>query len=277
MNLKIANYFNIPLYFNLLTLPFILFIYLSKPELGLLSVAVYIFSMFFVLLHEYAHCFMARRFGWLVKDVTLFPLGGIARVFFRYDKPKEEILVALAGPLLNLVLLCIFFPICIGLAVYDQFEWFFVFMVLSLCNFMIFTFNLLPVYPMDGGRILRAVLSCFMGHFRATWWAVRVGQITGAVLAVLAFMYTYYLAGIIFIFMIVVGQNELTNAKLVTILYKMRADMCLALNKPELARATLSEMIQTLEAIQDEELKTKLKAADLIPLLKDLEKSNVSI
>lgn len=277
MNLKIADYFNIPLYFNIFTLPFVLLVYMSRPDVGLLSVAIYIFSMFFVLLHEYAHCFMARRFGWIVKDVTLFPLGGVARVFFRYDKPKEEILVALAGPLLNLALLFIFFPICIGMALYDQFAWFFVFMVLSLSNFMIFTFNLLPVYPMDGGRVLRAVLSCFIGHLKATWWAVRIGQITGTVLAVLAFMYTYYVAGVIFIFMIVIGQNELTHAKMVTLLYKMRADMCQELNKPELERATLSEMIQTLETIQDEELKTKLKTVDLIPLLKDLEKSNISI
>lgn len=277
MNLKIANYFNIPLYFNLLTIPFVLLIYMSRQDMGTFAVAIYILSLFFVLLHEYSHCMMARAFGWKIKDITLLPLGGVAQIYFKYDKPKEEILVAIAGPLLNLALLCVFAPIAVVMALNEYMEWFFLFMVLSLSNFMILTFNLLPVYPMDGGRVLRGVLSYFMGHLRATWWAVRVGQVLGICLAVLALMNMYFLAAAIFVFMMVIAQNELSHAKMVTILYTMRANIIGVLNKPELERASLPELIQALESIQDEELKTNLKSEELVLLFKDLEASKVSI
>ena len=278
MNLKLADYFNIPLFFNLFTIPFALFIYFSQHnELGRLALALYVFSLFFVLLHEYAHCFMARRFGWLVKDITILPLGCVARIHFKYNIPKEEICVAIAGPLLNLAIMLLLLPVMILLAINEQLELFFVTFVMVLCNFMICAFNLLPVYPMDGGRILRAYLSRFMGHLNATWWAVRTGQLLGGCLSVFAFMHSYYMAAIIFLIMIVLGQNELTQAKIIALLYKIREEICLTLNKPELARADLPELIAALEEIQDEEIKQKLETDHLIFLLNDLRQSKISI
>jgi len=277
MNLRIADYFGIPLYFNILTLPFVLFIYHTREDLGILAVAIYIFSLFFVLLHEYGHCFMARRFNWPVHDITILPIGGIAQITFKHYKPKEEILVALAGPLVSLGFFMIFMPAFIVFAYLEYFGMFLVCLVMATSNFVIFAFNLLPIYPMDGGRVLRACLSIMLGHKRGTWWAVRFGQVGGAILAVLAFYNGYYLAGAIFIFMGVVGQNELAHARLLTLLYKMRKDICEALDRPELEHADLPELITVLETIEDEALKVKLRVVDVVPLLMELRESKVSI
>lgn len=277
MNLKIADYFGIPLYLNLLTLPFALFIYSNRENLGTLGLALYIFTLFFVLLHEYGHCYMARKFGWPVQDITILPIGGVAKITFKYYEPKEEIKVALAGPAVNLILACVFFPICITQVYFENFGLFFVFLVMATSNFVIFAFNLLPIYPMDGGRVLRAFLSLMMGHYNGTWWAVRIGQASGFIFSVAAFYYAYYLAGIIFIIMGVIGQNELAHARLINILHNMRSEVCEELNKPELQRADLPELIAVLEAIDSEELKAKLKVEDLVLLLKDLRESKISI
>lgn len=277
MNLRIADYFGIPLYFNILTIPFALLIYGSREDLGTLSVSVYIFTLFFVLLHEYGHCFIARRFGWPIHDITILPIGGIAKITFRHYDPKEEIKVALAGPAVSLSLFCIFFPICILQAYLENFGCFLIFLVMSTSNFVIFAFNLLPIYPMDGGRVLRACLSCMVGHARGTWWAVRIGQVGGLILSIAAIYNEYYVAGVIFILMGVIGQNELAYAKLISILHKIRQEICESLNKPELKRADLPELIDAIEAIENEELKVKLKLHEVIPLLKDLRESKVSI
>jgi hypothetical protein len=140
---------------------------------------------------------------------------------------------------------------------------------------MLAVFNLLPVFPMDGGRVLRALLSKKFGHEKATLYAVRVGQIGGAGLAVLAFCYGYWLAGIIFIFMGMISQAELSNAKLVAYIYDVRSE--LATVNPELVNAGLPELIQAVQSIESDNREDKLKTARLLNLLIDLERSNFHI
>jgi Zn-dependent protease len=134
-----------------------------------------------VVLHEYGHALTARRFGIATKDITLLPIGGVGRLERIPNKPNQELWVALAGPAVNIA-------IAAGLSFYllltDQFEpvqqiglthGMFLERIL-FANVFLAGFNLIPGFPMDGGRILRALLAKHMKYARATLIAATIGQ-----------------------------------------------------------------------------------------------------
>jgi len=135
-----------------------------------------------VVAHEFGHMIMARRFGARTRDVTLFPIGGVANIERIPEKPSQEIFVALAGPLVNLV---IAFGLMLWLGRSLTNEDFSAMgnaeTSLALCitatNLMLMTFNLIPAFPMDGGRVLRALLALKWSRARATEIAAGIGQI----------------------------------------------------------------------------------------------------
>jgi Zn-dependent protease len=135
----------------------------------------------FVVLHELGHALMARRFGIPTRDITLLPIGGVARLESLPEEPKKEFLVAIAGPLVNLVLGTLLLGILAltnglsGLASIEALGnniW----AQLMIANFTLFAFNLLPAFPMDGGRILRALLSSRIEPIKATQIAANIGR-----------------------------------------------------------------------------------------------------
>jgi Zn-dependent protease/CBS domain-containing protein len=133
-----------------------------------------------VLLHEFGHVFAARRYGIQTPDITLLPIGGVARLERVPEEPSQELLVALAGPAVNLVIAAILFVILGGflpadsMAVADPRVGLAARLVST--NLFLALFNLIPAFPMDGGRALRALLAYRMGYARATRIAARVGQ-----------------------------------------------------------------------------------------------------
>ncbi|HWV53757.1 site-2 protease family protein [Pseudorhodoplanes sp.] len=135
-----------------------------------------------VLAHEFGHIFTARAFGVITPDVVLLPIGGVARLERIPEKPIEEFLIAIAGPLVNVVIagaLLLFAGADVtsnaAFAALDNTK---IPMVdkLAAVNLFLALFNLIPAFPMDGGRVLRAALSARLGFVRATEIAAAIGQ-----------------------------------------------------------------------------------------------------
>ena len=155
--------------------------YSGGPQAAWSGLAFMILLFACVLAHEFGHIFTARAFGVATPDVTLLPIGGVARLERIPEKPGEELLVALAGPAVNVV-------IAIGLVALAgarldaqhlaAVESSRVSMIdrLAAVNLFLAVFNMIPAFPMDGGRVLRALLSIRLGHVRATEIAAAIGQ-----------------------------------------------------------------------------------------------------
>ncbi len=133
-----------------------------------------------VLLHEFGHAIAARAYGIRTPDITLLPIGGVARLERMPEKPSQELVVALAGPAVNVMITigligALSFGPPLELADPDQLlnE---LPLQLLLVNVTLVLFNLLPAFPMDGGRVLRALLAIRLPYARATQIAATVGQ-----------------------------------------------------------------------------------------------------
>ncbi|MDF1629521.1 MAG: site-2 protease family protein [Alcanivoracaceae bacterium] len=153
-----------------------------------------------VVLHELGHALTARHFGIRTRSITLLPIGGVAAMEKMPEDPKQEMLVAIAGPMVNVAI-----AIVIGLWISlnniappdvnaDTSQLFgspaaFLYSLLSI-NLILAIFNMLPAFPMDGGRVLRAALAMRMEHHLATIRAAKIGQSMAVVLFFLGFFYS---------------------------------------------------------------------------------------
>jgi Zn-dependent protease len=134
-----------------------------------------------VVAHEFGHIFTARGFGIATPDVTLLPIGGVARLERIPEEPYQEFLVAIAGPLVNVAIAAVLIVIAgAGVNAGDLFavESPDTSMIdrLAAVNLFLAVFNMIPAFPMDGGRVLRAALAARMGFVRATEIAAFIGQ-----------------------------------------------------------------------------------------------------
>ncbi|MCM8748651.1 site-2 protease family protein [Thermomicrobiaceae bacterium CFH 74404] len=140
--------------------------------------------------HELAHSFLAQRYGLEVQDITLLPIGGVARIEQTPLSPRSEAMVALAGPLLNLVVAAGLTPALVGMLLWrgvrepldvlliaQETSPSSLLLLVWLANMLLALFNLLPAFPMDGGRILRAWLSWMSDRLMATRIAVSLGYL----------------------------------------------------------------------------------------------------
>ena len=147
------------------------------------SITVFFVSFFFcIVLHEFGHITMARRFGVRTPDVILLPIGGVARLERIPEEPKQEILIALAGPAVTLAIIVGLALVTAltgqPLALSDPFADQTAFTVRLLeVNVWVLLFNLIPAFPLDGGRVLRALLAYRLGLQRATRVAGIIGQL----------------------------------------------------------------------------------------------------
>jgi Zn-dependent protease/CBS domain-containing protein len=133
-----------------------------------------------VLLHEFGHIFAARRYGVQTPDVVLLPIGGVARLERIPEEPAQELAVALAGPAVNVVIAGVLYLALGGFApaagAEVQNPGVDLLARLAYVNVFLVLFNLIPAFPMDGGRVLRALLARRLGYARATQIAASIGQ-----------------------------------------------------------------------------------------------------
>src|SRR5881409_3916958 len=131
-----------------------------------------------VVLHEFGHAFAAKAFGINTPDITLLPIGGVARLERMPEEPVQELIIAVAGPLVNVVIALGLFVACGSQALFNPstVEGGGLIAQLLTINIVLVLFNLLPAFPMDGGRVLRALLATRLSYARATQVAATVGQ-----------------------------------------------------------------------------------------------------
>lgn len=215
-SIKIARLAGIPVKLHLTFLILVAFIALSAGSLGgILSSLLMIVLLFgSVVLHELGHALAARRYGISTRDITLLPIGGLAMLERFPDNPRQEIVIAAAGPAVSFglaglaFLLSTFFGVSVtgaglsnpGLVGQSLFY-------LATINGILGVFNLIPALPMDGGRIFRGALSLWKGRDRATHIAASLAKVL-AVGFVIAGLYTNPWLAMIGVFVYLGASNE---------------------------------------------------------------------
>lgn len=214
--LGVLRIFGVPvrLHFTfILLLIFLLFIGIGGRQSGLMT-ALYVLALFAsVLLHEIGHTLVARRYGIRTTEIVMFPIGGVSRPE-RIPNAREEFWIALSGPLVNALIAAGLF---VWLAVQGQF------VPIELLkeptdanlaeriaagNFLLFIFNLIPAYPMDGGRVLRSLLALFKPEEEATRIASGAGQLLAALMGLFGLLTSNFILVFIAMFIYIGASQE---------------------------------------------------------------------
>jgi Zn-dependent protease/predicted transcriptional regulator len=228
-SLRLGKFFGIDVYIHWTFWILILWIFLMYFRIGNsvtqgLWGAAFILALFLcVVLHEFGHALTARRFGVTTRDITLYPIGGISSFEKLPEKPAQELLVGLAGPFVNVIISAIIFLYLkasgqtLDLSAITEangvrqipFLW-----NLFFANIILAVFNLIPAFPMDGGRVLRSILSFFMNRVTATRVAAGIGQFLAILFVFFGFFYNFWLVFIgLFIYLGAGGEAAFEQTK----------------------------------------------------------------
>jgi Zn-dependent protease/CBS domain-containing protein len=166
-----------------------------------------------VVLHELGHALMARRFGVGTSDITLLPIGGLARLERMPEEPRQELLIAIAGPLVNIAIAVVLAgtlivmgshvhpatTLVVGGSLLAQLMW---------ANLSLAAFNFLPAFPMDGGRMLRALLALRLPYERATQVAATVGRTFAIMFGIVGVLAGNWILVLIAVFVFLAAGQE---------------------------------------------------------------------
>ena len=197
----------------------------GTTDSALMNVILILLLFLCVVLHELGHALAARRFEINTKKITLLPIGGVASLEKMPEKPWQELIVALAGPAVNLIiaiLLLLVVPLknyfgldadsLAQLLAAPRLETLLFYLLIA--NLMLVVFNLIPAFPMDGGRVFRALLSFTMDRTRATEIAAAIGQALAVVFFMLGLFFNPFLILIaLFIFLAAYGESQMVKQK----------------------------------------------------------------
>jgi len=186
---RIGRIAGIPVQIHVTFLLLVVWIAISRGLLdgrlaaALTAVALLLLIFTCVVLHELGHALAARRFGISTRDITLLPIGGIARLERMPEQPSQEVAVALAGPAVNVVIAAVLWIVSRGLnhPFLDAVTHGNLLESLLAVNVLMILFNMIPAFPMDGGRVLRALIAMRLPYERATRIASGIGQFVALV------------------------------------------------------------------------------------------------
>lgn len=223
---KIARFANIDVYIH--STFFLLlawFAYSDWKQAGTIEAviqgSVFIILLFgCVVLHEFGHALTAKRYKVKTNRITLLPIGGVASMERIPEDPKQELNIAIAGPMVNVVIagLLYFWMNASNITITEN-------DILSnnlplsyrlmLVNIMLVVFNMLPVYPTDGGRVLRALLAMRMPHHKATAIAAKIGQVLAIGMGIVGVMYSHPILILIAVFLWfgATAENQMEQTK----------------------------------------------------------------
>jgi len=218
-----------------------------------------------VLLHELGHSLAAMMYGIPVRDITLLPIGGVARLERMPEKPVQELVVALAGPAVNVVLAAVLLPVVAALSLGQS-------MTFSLnmltepgllgllafllsANVSLAVFNMIPAFPLDGGRVLRATLGFFTNYAQATRVAATVGRYLAIGLGIVAITMGQIWLTMIALFIFFAGGQEAQAVEARTVLRTAKAGQALSGETVALSpQATVGQAASMLLSVRQPEV-----------------------
>lgn len=208
-----------------------------------LGIAVGLFVA--VLLHELAHTLYALRSGGAVRDITLFFMGGVSSVSKPPRGARHEALMSAVGPAVSLAIGGLLLLLARKLDGVPSFNLRFAVFYLGTLNLFVGAFNLLPAFPLDGGRILRAVLTNPLGQVRATSVAAAVGKVLAVVLGLLGLLSWNFLLAAIALFVFMGAEAEKRQALMSEVLGPVRvSELLVAAPEPIDSRASVEEAVE---------------------------------
>lgn len=193
-----------------------------KDGLGYFLIVMLLFCC--VVMHEYGHALTAKYYGIKTKDIIISPIGGVARLESLPKKSLQELIIALAGPAVNIVLAIVLGIITVFFGYFDLSSlaeqsfifnsWAELVKYLILMNLALFVFNLIPAFPMDGGRVLRALLSMWLGRLKGTRIATGVGQFLAIVFSAIGIYFGHIILAFIGVFIFIAAASEARQVKI---------------------------------------------------------------
>lgn len=269
-SLKLFTWFGIPVHLHwTFGLIFVYAAWIGYENNYGVSGTIWLMGLFMLLflcvvLHEYGHSLTARRYGVETKDIILTPIGGIARLERMPEKPIQEFLVAIAGPMVNVVIAILLFVLSMLVFKgqhWERFQWFlqnqttvfsedsfrlsiliYYLPVLVAINIVLVVFNMIPAFPMDGGRIFRALLAMRIGRVRATKWASYLGQIIAVLFIVFGLWQNEFGLALIGLFVFTTARSENSMVQLDAMLQRFTAKDLVRRN---FTRLTVADWMQT--------------------------------
>ena len=281
-SIKIFTWFKVPVYLHWSFSLILIFLGWQSNQHGL-SVSDIFFQFFAlialfacVLLHEFGHSLMARHYGVKTQDIILTPIGGIARLEKMPELPKQELLVAIAGPMVNVAIILLLFIVSKFILFSGEIEWWyfkqsvmdmlsfrsgtdeaelvlqdsginmptwmFLLPLMMVINITMVLFNMIPAFPMDGGRVFRSLLAMSIGRVKATRIASYLGQFLAAGFVVYGLYSQQYMLAFIGFFVFNTARQEESMVSTDDVLSKFQAK---DLMRTQFTRLTGNDWMQT--------------------------------
>jgi Zn-dependent protease len=208
------------LHWTFFVVPLLVIVETWRSGLAVMGVVMALVLTLFacILLHEFGHSLTARAFGLKTQDIILTPIGGVARLQWTPENPWHELLITIAGPLVNaFIATCLASYLWLSgrsLAPPENIGSLSYFLsALLWMNIFIFTFNLIPAFPMDGGRILRSLLAMVIPHHAATIFAGYLGRIFGVIFLAVGLWYREWGIALIGLFVYAAAGAEISLSR----------------------------------------------------------------